>query len=296
VGIGDGAGDTTSDGWRADPFRLHEERFFKDGEPTPLVRDDGIGSYDEPPARGAPPVAPRRRRGAADRPSPAFVLVHSPLVGPASWRWVAQVLEGWGFEVLVPSLAGFAGGGPRYWEPCVQAVVLACEDVPGPLVLTGAGEAGPLLPAMALALLGRVRHIGFVDAPLPPLRGFAECVPSWLRKRLAAATPAPGAPRRLRWWDDGALDKLDPYPDRRRVVEDELPAVPLDYLDLTVPVPDGWCERVRCSYLWFSDDYEADAREAERRRWRVRRLAGRQLTMVARPKAVARELFWTAVR
>jgi len=36
------------DGWRADPLGTHEERFFKQGEATPLVRDRGIGSYDEP--------------------------------------------------------------------------------------------------------------------------------------------------------------------------------------------------------------------------------------------------------
>lgn len=36
-------------GWRPDPFGVHEERLFDNGKPTPLVRDDGIGSYDEPP-------------------------------------------------------------------------------------------------------------------------------------------------------------------------------------------------------------------------------------------------------
>ena len=37
------------DGWHPDPFRIHEERFIKDGDATPLVRDSGIGSYAEPP-------------------------------------------------------------------------------------------------------------------------------------------------------------------------------------------------------------------------------------------------------
>jgi hypothetical protein len=48
---GTGSGGTMDlDGWHADPFGSHQERFFKDGEPTPLVRDNGVGSYDEPPA------------------------------------------------------------------------------------------------------------------------------------------------------------------------------------------------------------------------------------------------------
>jgi len=38
------------EGWHPDPFGTHEERFFKQGQPTPLVRDSGVGSYDEPPA------------------------------------------------------------------------------------------------------------------------------------------------------------------------------------------------------------------------------------------------------
>ena len=37
------------EGWYPDPFGIHEERLFKDGEPTPLVRDNGVGSYDQPP-------------------------------------------------------------------------------------------------------------------------------------------------------------------------------------------------------------------------------------------------------
>jgi hypothetical protein len=41
------------DGWHSDPFGVHEERLFRDGEPTPLVRDGGIGSYHEPTASRA---------------------------------------------------------------------------------------------------------------------------------------------------------------------------------------------------------------------------------------------------
>jgi len=42
-------GECGPEGWRPDPFGVHEERLFDNGKPTPLVRDDGIGSYDEPP-------------------------------------------------------------------------------------------------------------------------------------------------------------------------------------------------------------------------------------------------------
>jgi hypothetical protein len=37
-------------GWHADPFGVHEQRYFSAGTPTKLVRDGGAESYDEPPA------------------------------------------------------------------------------------------------------------------------------------------------------------------------------------------------------------------------------------------------------
>ncbi len=45
------------DGWHPDPFGIHEERLFAQGQPTSLVRDDGIGSFASPPG-GADPLAP----------------------------------------------------------------------------------------------------------------------------------------------------------------------------------------------------------------------------------------------
>src|SRR5215468_8321656 len=36
-------------GWYRDPFKLHEDRYFSEGWPTKLVRDDGKEAYDLPP-------------------------------------------------------------------------------------------------------------------------------------------------------------------------------------------------------------------------------------------------------
>jgi hypothetical protein len=44
-------------GWYADPYGVHEDRYFSDGQPTKLVRDAGIESYDPPPPR-PPDVEP----------------------------------------------------------------------------------------------------------------------------------------------------------------------------------------------------------------------------------------------
>ena len=37
------------EGWYTDPFGRHEARWMSDGEPTKLVRDAGVDSYDAPP-------------------------------------------------------------------------------------------------------------------------------------------------------------------------------------------------------------------------------------------------------
>ena len=36
-------------GWFTDPYQLHKARWFSDGRPTALVRDDGVESTDPPP-------------------------------------------------------------------------------------------------------------------------------------------------------------------------------------------------------------------------------------------------------
>src|SRR5215471_9350517 len=41
-------------GWYRDPYGVHEDRYFSDGQPTNLVRDQGVESRDEPPPRNLP--------------------------------------------------------------------------------------------------------------------------------------------------------------------------------------------------------------------------------------------------
>jgi len=36
-------------GWYRDPYNIHEDRYFSEGQPTKLVRDGEAESYDPPP-------------------------------------------------------------------------------------------------------------------------------------------------------------------------------------------------------------------------------------------------------
>jgi hypothetical protein len=49
-------GITAAEGWYRDPYALHEDRWMSQGQPTKLVRDDGIECYDPPPDLPLPDV------------------------------------------------------------------------------------------------------------------------------------------------------------------------------------------------------------------------------------------------
>src|SRR5215472_1399194 len=105
-----------------------------------------------------------------------LLLVHSPLVGRATWDLVAADLAGRGYQVSVPDLTGTVAAGPPYCSR--QADVIADSASGRPAILIGHSGAGPLLAA-AGALIGQVRGYVFADAGLPP-RGS----PGWIPCRL----------------------------------------------------------------------------------------------------------------
>jgi len=66
-------------GWQSDPFGLHEQRYFSQGQPTKLVRDGGGESYDPPPTHSASgEQAPRVAHAPASEPTPVTVGAGEP--------------------------------------------------------------------------------------------------------------------------------------------------------------------------------------------------------------------------
>jgi hypothetical protein len=45
-----------AEGWYRDPYGIHQDRWFSAGNPTALVRDQGVEGHDAPP--GDPPPGP----------------------------------------------------------------------------------------------------------------------------------------------------------------------------------------------------------------------------------------------
>src|SRR5258708_18493638 len=93
-----------------------------------------------------------------------LLLVHSPLVGPATWDLVAAELAGRGCEVGVPDLTGTVTAGPPYCPRQAEGIARSASGRPA--ILIGHSGAGPLLAAA-----GALIHQGpgyIFAAPGPP--------------------------------------------------------------------------------------------------------------------------------
>ena len=99
-----------------------------------------------------------------------FVLVHSPVVGPATWRWVAEALTAAGHDVVVPDLRWAALSG----QPAAVVSEAVAECPIDTDVVVGHSGAGLFLPAIANSLSSRARpRLVFVDAIVPDCEGEA---------------------------------------------------------------------------------------------------------------------------
>ncbi|WP_431676883.1 alpha/beta hydrolase [Kitasatospora sp. KL5] len=220
---------------------------------------------------------------------PVFALVHSPSVGPATWRPVAGQLAAAGHRVHVPSLLHVAEGGPPYWPRVVDAVRDGLTGVPAdvPVVLVVHSNAGLFLPVIRAGLDHPVAASVFVDAALPARVGPTPVAPPERLDVLRTMAVDGRLPRWTDWWDEADVAPMFPDPQLRRTVTEEQPALPLSYYEQQIPVPVGWDDHP-CSYLLFGSPYEDVAAEARDRGWRVAHLPGAHLHQIVDPAGTAR--------
>ncbi|HUB39633.1 MAG TPA: alpha/beta fold hydrolase [Streptosporangiaceae bacterium] len=211
----------------------------------------------------------------------AFVLVHSPVTGPSTWRWVADELTARGHRVTVPAVppAATALG----WPAFVGAVSALSAGASNP-VLVGHSGAGPLLPRIGTRI--GARALVFVDADIPPEDGQATLVPEEFLEFLRGLANGGVLPPWSDWFGSDAMRELIPADEARRIISAELPAVPLSYFEAHVPVPPGWTD-TPCGYVLLSEAYAEQAARAAASGWPVVRLPGAHLDIVTRPAAIA---------
>ncbi|MEX2659008.1 MAG: hypothetical protein WD232_04880 [Acidimicrobiales bacterium] len=221
---------------------------------------------------------------------PAFVLVHSPLVGPATWTGVAEVLRARGDDVVVPSLVAATTTGPPFAAPAVEAVAAAVDaaGVEGPLVVAAHSGAGPLLPAIGEALGARVVCHLLVDAalPMPGRARISELHPSFRGLLTGLVRPDGTLPPWHEWWGRGAIDGFVPDPDRRAQVVAELSPIPYALFEEPLPVVPGW-PAAPCAYLRLSETYAVEEAAASGMGWPVTSVHGSHLELVSAPARVA---------
>jgi hypothetical protein len=221
-----------------------------------------------------------------------FVLVHSPSVGPATWRPVAQRLAEAGERAVVPSLLSVGDGPPPYWQRVVAAVAdgLTGIDPAEPLVLVAHSNAGVFVPVLVSGLARPVAGCVFADATVPALDGATpmagEAFLSFLR---GLAGPDGRLPGWTDWWDEADTASLYPDPETRSALRAEEPTLPLDYYLEQVPAPAGWADRP-CGYLMFSAGYESEAGLTRQLGWQVRTVPGEHLHQIVDPAGVARAI------
>jgi hypothetical protein len=217
----------------------------------------------------------------------AFVLVHSPSVGPLTWEPVATRLRASGAVAIVPSLLGVADAGPPFWRAVAETVSAAIDRLPSdqPVVLVAHSNAGLFLPVIVEASRRPVAGCLFVDAALPSPTGPTPVAPPELLDFLRPKVVGGRLPQWTAWWDESDVAPMFPDSLTRGVVSAEQPRLPLSYYEERVPTPGGWDDRP-CGYLLFGPPYERTAQDARERGWHVDHIPGRHLHQLVDPETV----------
>ena len=218
----------------------------------------------------------------------AFVLLHSPSVGPLTWAPVARELDSLGAVAIVPSLAGVADAGPPFWRFVAGTVGAAVGRLPPeqPVVIVAHSNAGLFVPVIVDAVPRGVAGCLFVDAALPAPAGPTPVAPPELLDFLRPKVIDGRLPQWTAWWDESDVAPMFPDDRTRRAVSAEQPRLPLSYYQERVPTPAGWDDRP-CGYLLFGPPYEPMAADAAGRGWTVEHVPGLHLHQLVDPGTVA---------
>jgi hypothetical protein len=212
-----------------------------------------------------------------------LALVHSPLVGPATWRPVADVLTGLGHDVALPDLRAAAqSGDPHVFISAARAVVSADTDV-----VAGHSGAGFFLPSIAAVTAGPTLLV-FVDAGIPPHEGSVTPGGDFI-DQLRTVSVQGVLPRWSTWWGEGAMERLVPDRHLRAEIEAELVEVPLGFYERSIDLPAGWRD-ASARFLLLSESYRADAETARSLGWPMQELLGTHLDLANDPGEIARSI------
>jgi hypothetical protein len=219
--------------------------------------------------------------------STTLLFVHSPVVGPSTWTYTAEVLQEKGFGCAIPDLTVVATMDQPYYPKCALAAAAAADDTSDPVVVVGHSAAGALLPAIAEAVGNRTCGAVFVDAMLPqPGRSWFDTAPPGLAAQLRGLADHGLLPPWHEWFPPGSLEALVPDPARRLRLIAEISRLPVAYFDEPAS-PARFAKSVACAFLRLGPPFDPAANKAERLGWWVARRDWDHLRMLSNPVAVA---------
>ena len=214
-----------------------------------------------------------------------IVLAHSPLLGPATWKKLAPVLETAGHRVLVPDLRPAFSSGPPYYERLAVLLGRAIQATGDSVTIVAHSGAGALVPA-AVAHAGYPdAEVMYLDALLPhPGKSWFDTVPEEMASRLRGLAHDGLLPPWHAWWPAGTLEKLVPSEEDRSLQLREAMPLPIAYFEEAAP---AHCGRIKCSYLRLSEGYEKECARAESFGWKTQRVALHHLAVLTNVEEIA---------
>jgi hypothetical protein len=226
-----------------------------------------------------------------------LVFLASHFVGPGLWGAVADAASDLGHQARVVDLRGVVSGRGPDMDEAVRAVREALEPAergdPGSAILVPHSGAGLLIPWIVDVLDPRPAATVFVDAGLPDRDAASVDVagPALQDPLRALADEGGMLPPWFGWWPPRALEAMVPDPAHRRALEEEMPRIPMGYLEASVPVPADWPQTPGAFLAFGGEAYAAEARRARAWGWPVSVLEGAtHLHMTVDPGNVTREV------
>lgn len=219
--------------------------------------------------------------------SPSFVLVHSPLVGPYSWRLVADALSEQGHNPIVPEVRSLEREGPPYWKRHVEAIARAVQaDGSDRVVLVGHSGAGRLLPVCGERIRAEVKAYVLADSDIPTkTESRLDAMPEETARQFRDAAEDGLLPP----WPEEVFEHEIKDDETRRQLVSELSPLPLAVYEEAIPFPQGWPD-AKCAYIRLSHRYPDAEALAGQQGWKIHRFDGDHFFMVVAPNDVASAL------
>ena len=217
-----------------------------------------------------------------------YILIHSPLVGPLTWKLVADQMRQRDMEVIVPTLVDSPDSEEPYWKQQAESVSQALSQIPKDtfVTLVAHSGAGPLLPVIRQSLENPVNAYVFVDAGIPRndatrldlMKSEDSDWANQFQEYLESGGRFPN-------WSADNLEEIIPDESVRAQMVAEIHSRALDFFTEPIPVFEGWPD-APCVYILFSEPYKRAAVQARESGWQTYELGAGHFHMLVDPKAV----------